>query len=502
LGANGDEGHDSCELTGLYINIMITIEWTKSMKINKQELLASLPPEWTDDLLPQIQDAVKSSDIKIVVLDDDPTGTQTVSDVTVLTRWDVDTLSSVLREPEVVVYILTNSRSFSLDRAQEMNREIARNLVHAGQLTGRPFSVVSRSDSTLRGHFPDEVEALVQNLGQEVDGILVIPFFEEGGRLTINDTHYVAEGEMLVPAGDTEYAKDATFGYTNSDLRLWVSEKSHNRIKSDEVASIGLVAIRRGGAGMVADVLLRLKHGQVCVVNAASYRDMEVFVAGLLQAELTGKRFVYRTAASFVRVRGGMGPRPLLTEAELGLQSSRRGGLIVAGSYILRSSEQISAMQAMPNLTSLEVSVPKLLDVATRPVEINQVSRQADNALDRGVDVLIYTSRELITGGDALSSLQIGKSVSEAIVNIVRSIQNRPAWMIAKGGVTSSNVATQGLDVYRARVIGQLLPGVPVWKLGPDSRWPGLIYVVFPGNVGGPEAIAEVARRLRSSNGK
>ena len=469
------------------------------MMIEKKKLLDSLPSEWPEDPLPHIREALKKSGLKVVVLDDDPTGTQTVYDITVLTRWDVPALASALAEPDPIVFILTNSRRFPLAEAQAMNREIARNLLEAGRLAGRRFSVVSRSDSTLRGHFPGEVDALVDELGQAIDGLLVIPFFEEGGRLTINNIHYVAEGEMLVPAGETEYARDATFGYKCSDLRQWISEKSLGRIKAEDVASIDLGMIRTGGPEAVADALQRLEGSRVCVVNAASYRDMEVFVAGLLEAESAGKYFIYRTAASFVRVRGGLGPRPLLNGDRLGSRGGQTGGLIVAGSYIRKSSEQIAAVQSMPGVTALEVSVPRLLEAAERQEEVRRVSQAADEALMRGEDVLVYTSRELVTGRDALSSLQIGQSVSEAVVEIVRRIRIEPAWVIAKGGITSSDVATQALGIGRARVMGQVLPGVPVWQTGGDSRWPGLIYVVFPGNVGGPGAIAEVVRRLRGS---
>jgi uncharacterized protein YgbK (DUF1537 family) len=467
------------------------------MIIEKNELFDRLPPEWLEDLLPQIRALLKGSGLKVVVLDDDPTGTQTVHDITVLTRWDVPMLSGALAEPEPIVYILTNSRRYPLEEAQAMIREIAHNLLQASQLTGRRFSVVSRSDSTLRGHFPGEVDALVEALGQEIDGLLVIPFFEEGGRLTIEDVHYVAEQEMLVPSGETEYARDTSFGYKSSNLREWVGEKSLGRIKAEDVKSIDLATIRKGGVEAVAELLKQLHSGQVCIVNSASYRDMEVFVAGLLKAEADGKNFIYRTAASFVRVRGGLGPHPLLSGDRLGLSSNRTGGLIVAGSYIRKSSEQIQAVLSMPGVAGIEVSVPRLLDDAERREEVQRAGEQADEAFIHGEDVLIYTSRELVAGRDALSSLQIGQSVSDAIIEVVRGIKHRPAWVIAKGGITSSDVATRGLYIAKARVLGQILPGVPVWQTGEDSRWPGLVYVVFPGNVGGPEAIVDAVKKLR-----
>ena len=497
------------------------------MRISKQTLFDSLLPEWPEELLPQIREAVERSDVKIVVLDDDPTGTQTVRDVTVLTRWDVPSLCEVFQEPEPIVYILTNSRSFSLPEAQSINHEIAGRLKQASRITGRPFSIISRSDSTLRGHFPGEVEALRDELGESIDGILVIPFFEEGGRYTIDDTHYVAEKESLVPAGETEYARDATFGYRSSDLRQWVAEKSGGEIKTEEVASISLETIRKGGPGAVRLSLCRLENNQVCVVNAASYRDLEVLVAGLLQAEAAGVRMICRTAASFVRVRGGLEPYPLLTAAELcrgtsqagrpraDSRSSERsveqtalgslrevplsaqGGLIVAGSYIRKSSEQIAAVQALPGVAGLEVSVEKLLDDNARLAEITRVKDRVDQNIAARQDALVFTSRRLVTGGDAAASLAIGRSVSDALVEIVRRLAERPAWIIAKGGITSSDVATKALKIGRARVIGQILPGVPVWRAGPGSRWPDLVSVVFPGNVGGPGAIVEAIEKLR-----
>jgi uncharacterized protein YgbK (DUF1537 family) len=235
----------------------------------------------------------------------------------------------------------------------------------------------------------------------------------------------------------------------------------------------------------------------VCVVNAASYRDMEVFVAGLLQAEAHGKHYIFRTAASFVRVRGGLAPRGLLTPGELGLSPDSKGGLVVAGSYIQKSSDQIEALRSLPEIISLEVNVPRLLNQVEREEEITRVARAAESGITTGDVALVYTSRALVRGSDASDSLEIGRLVSSALVRIIRSIETTPAWVVAKGGITSSDIATQGLDVTRAEVLGQILPGVPVWRTAAESRWPGLVYVVFPGNVGGPDALSEVVTRLK-----
>ena len=108
---------------------------------------------------------------------------------------------------------------------------------------------------------------------------------------------------------------------------------------------------------------------------------------------------------------------------------------------------------------------------------------------------MVFTSRLLITGKDAVSSLDIGNQVSHGLIEIVRKITQKPRYILAKGGITSSDVATRALGVRKARILGQVLPGVPVWKLGREARYPDLAYIVFPGNVGGPEALATTMSR-------
>ena len=277
----------------------MALDWKR---INKHDVFRRLPEEWPVDLRPQIRNQVKASRCKVAVLDDDPTGTQTVHGVPVLTEWSVEALRDELSDESSVFYVLTNSRSLTLAQAQSLNREIGRNLVDAARQTGREFAVVSRSDSTLRGHFPGEVKALADALGQTFDGWIINPFFLEGGRYTIGDIHYVDEGGWLVPAAETEFARDSAFGYRSSNLRRWVEEKTNGHVSPEDVISISIEDIRRVGPEQVTNRLMELTAGGICVVNAASYRDLDVFVVGLLNAEAQGKRFLYRTAASFVQV--------------------------------------------------------------------------------------------------------------------------------------------------------------------------------------------------------
>lgn len=476
--------------------------------ILKSQLFDTLPAEWPQDVSTEIQRLVRADGRKVVVLDDDPTGTQTVHDIPVLTEWGVEALTAELRNDLPCFYLLTNSRAMPLPEAQALNAQIGRNLLEAARAAQRDFVVVSRSDSTLRGHYPGEVDALAAALGGSFDATLIIPSFIPGGRYTIDDVHYVAgvsEGQTwLTPAGETEFAKDKAFGYTRSNLREWVEEKTHGHIRAEDVVTLTLKDIRDGGPAWVCERLLVLRRNssdgsaRVCIINAASDQDLAVAVLGILQAELAGAQFLYRTAASFVALRAGLAPRPLLQRDAIlaGQSANPNGGLVVVGSYVPKTSGQLAALLKI-GVQSVEVRVNRLLEDATRADEIRRAIEQVDTTLKRGADAVIYTSRELVHGHDAVSSLAVGQRVSDSLVSIVRGLATMPRYVLAKGGITSSDVATKALGVRRAMVLGQILAGVPVWQMGPETKYPGAPYIVFPGNVGGESALADVVTMLK-----
>lgn len=462
--------------------------------LSQSAAFAALPPVWPEDPLPANRRAATAR--TLVVLDDDPTGTQTVRDVAVVTTWDVPTLRAELAAAPTCFYVLTNSRSLTPTASRALHRELADNLRAAAALAGRAFAVASRSDSTLRGHYPLETDTLAEALGP-FDATVLSPYFEAGGRFTLGDVHYVAERGTLVPAGDTPFARDAAFGYRHSHLPSWVEEKTGGRIPAGAVASISLPLLRRGGPAATAEFLQRLPPGATAVVNAAAPRDIEVFAAATLRAEQAGRRFLYRTAAGFVAARLGQTPQALLEATEFSAGSSPRGGLTVVGSYVPRTTAQLQALLADRHLAPVEVAVPALLDPAQRPAALVAATAAMNAALAAGRDTVVFTSRQLITAADAGASLAIGRIVSDALVAIVRGLNAPPRYLIAKGGITSSDLATAALGVRRAHVPGQALPGVPVWRLGPEARFPGLGYVVFPGNVGDETALATLVARLR-----
>ncbi len=461
------------------------------------EAFAGLPEEWGEDTLPLIQSQLKESGQKVVVLDDDPTGAQTSHDVPVLTDWTVGMIEEELRNVLPICFILVNSRALPAGEAGSLTALVAGNVSKAARNVGKDVAIISRSDSTLRGHFPVEADAIAGAFEYEFDAWILVPFFLEGGRYTIDDVHYVAEGDDLVPAGETEFARDNAFPFRESNLRRWVEEKTDGRVPASEVASISLEDIRAGGPTRVAEEVMSWPRGTVAIANAVSMRDAEVLALGLMQAERRGRRFLHRTAASFVRARAGISARSLVSAEELELGSSG-AGLIVVGSHVPRTTSQLEELIRVPNVEAIEVEVSRLLSEGHQAAEVDRVARRADAGMKSSRDVAIFTTRLLVSGADADSNLAIGRKISAGLIDIVRSLSARPRYLLAKGGNTASDIATQALGVRRAMVPGQVLPGVPVWKLGAESSYPGLTYVVFPGNVGGPDALSDLVLKLRA----
>lgn len=463
--------------------------------VHKSALFESLPAPWPEDLLPAIRAEVEASPRKLVVLDDDPTGTQTVHGVPVLTTWGHEELVREFNNDLPCFYILTNTRAFPAAEAERINEEIARNLMAAAaQSSARhDFVVVSRGDSTLRGHFPVETDALGRALnrgGAQVPPVLLVPYFEAGGRYTLNDIHYVAENETLIPAAETPFAKDAAFGYRSSNLRDWVEEKTGGRVKASEVQCLSLDDLRVGGPDAVTSKLLALRDGEVCIANAAAPEDLNVLAWATLQAENAGGRMIYRTAASFVAARLGLPPRDVW-RPDRKILLAKNGGLVIIGSHVPKTTLQLESLLATGIAEGVGISVEGILDPSRRKAVLQHATERIHTAILAGRHVVAFTSRDLVTGIGADENLAIGSRVSEALVELLKGFGITPRFLIAKGGITSSDLATRGLGVKRALVLGQILPGVPVWELGVETKFPGLPYVVFPGNVGGPDALAE-----------
>jgi uncharacterized protein YgbK (DUF1537 family) len=464
-----------------------------------------LPPVRVEpDARRRIRQALAETGRRIAVLDDDPTGSQTVHDVDVVTVAEPDEIAAGLSSAGSTCFILTNTRSLPEADAVELNTRIGRMLFDLATRLDAPIDVVSRSDSTLRGHVIAEVRALDavrrQATGRGFDGVLMVPAYFEAGRFTAGNVHWARVGADVLPASETEFARDATFGYAASDLRDFVAEKSGGAVQPDDVLSITHDDIRLGGPGRVAELLAGVTGGGFVVVNAVEYADLDVVVLGLLEAAAAGRSFLYRSGPSFVQSLAGLDPRDPLQASDIWPAGHPGGhGLVVVGSHVGLTSRQVAVARDHGGLAEVELDVAAVADPARRDGQVAEATRLVVSALEDS-NVLLVTSRELLRGRDATKSLEISRRVSAAVTEVVRgALPARPAWVVAKGGITSHDVAVRGLGIRRATVLGQLLPGM-VSVFRPIDAAPEVVgtpYVVFAGNVGDETTLASVIDRFR-----
>lgn len=463
----------------------------------------------TDSLNEKLKKAAKENKAKIIVLDDDPTGVQTVHDISVFTSWDVESIRQGFEEKNKCFYILTNSRALTADESRKQHEEIIEGVLKVSDSTGIPFILISRSDSTLRGHYPMETEILKKGMeegGKKIDGEILCFYFREGGRYTIEDVHYVLQGDELVPAALTEFAKDKTFGYKSSNLKEYVEEKTEGKYKASSVVSISLDELNSCDPESIRKKLDSVKDFNKVLVNATCPDHLKVFCLDLYQSLKDGKSFLFRSAAGLVKEMAAIDDKPLLTandmmggnEKESGQgKDDKKVGLVLVGSYTKKTGLQLNEL-LQTDISAIHFHSSLVLDEGAFEGEIKRVISEMNRNLRGGKSTVVYTDREplKVDSQDKEELLLKSVKISDALCKIAESVELRPDFVIAKGGITSSMIGTEALKSKRATVLGQVYPGIPVWKLGPESKFPNMPYVIFPGNVGGPEALKEVYKKF------
>lgn len=444
-------------------------------KVLKAELFQSLPKVQVDEekISQELLKELKEFNKKIVVLDDDPTGTQTVHDISVYTEWTEDTLTQGFNEENSEFYVLTNSRAFTQDYTRQVHTDIAKRVSDVAKATGKDFIIISRSDSTLRGHYPLETKTLKETLETNgapvIDGEVLMPFFKEGGRFTIGNVHYVQEGEYLVPANETEFAQDSTFGYKAATMPEYIEEKTGGAFKADSVTCISLEDLRAGNVDAIAQQLVAVHDFNKVIVNCTDYIDVKVFALALLKAMREGRHFMFRSAAALTKVLGGVSDKELLTKDELVVKGNTNGGLIIIGSHVKKTTQQLEKLQELDSIEFIEFNHLMVLESDEKlEAEIERVIKKTEDNIKHGVTTAVMTGRKLLKMDTKEDSLRVSVKISDALVQIVNRLTIQPKFIISKGGITSSDVATKGLHIKKpwfwARLLRGFLPGKPAVK--------------------------------------
>jgi len=432
---------------------------------------------------------------KIIVLDDDPTGCQTVHSCLLLMQWNVETIRSALLDRAPLFFILTNTRGMGPDQAAALVLDVCRNIRTAlDQLRAEGISIralfVSRSDSTLRGHYPIETDIMAAELGP-FDAHFLVPAFFEGGRITRDSHHYVMVEGAPVPAHETEFARDAVFGYRHSYLPDYVEEKTKGRIRADDVIRFTLADL---GAGTEAR-LRGLSGNACCVVDAVQQSDLDRFSETVLHAVDEGKRFLFRSAASLLTSLAHLPPQPVPAWA-MSSYALAATGIIIVGSHVRKTTLQLAALLAEPNVRGIEVNVD-LCQGNHGPAQRQTLQQEIAAARRDGKTAVIYTSRTERQFADSAQRLAFGAAVSAFLMDIIRDLPADVGFLISKGGITSNDTLSTGLNLKTCEVLGQILPGCSMIRCPEDHpRHPNMPVIIFPGNVGDANALKVVFQRI------
>lgn len=431
---------------------------------------------------------------KIIVLDDDPTGSQTVHSCLLLMHWDVETLRRGLQDDSPIFFVLTNTRALTPESAASVTKEVCHNLEIALKAEGiDDFLVVSRSDSTLRGHYPIETDAIAQELGP-FDAHFLVPAFFEGGRITRDSVHYLMIAGVPTPVHETEFARDSVFSYHHSYLPKYVEEKTQGRIRGEAVERFLLADIRAGSL----ERLLQLHGNQCAVVDGETQGDLNRFAVDILAAASQGKRFLFRSAASILTAIAALPPQPIAAENMAQYVRQGKPGAVIVGSHVKKTTQQLEALLQLEGTVGIEVNVARLLDDANQSAALlTEIQESTQAANKAGKTPVVYTSRQELNFKDVKTRLEFGEKVSGLLMDIVRSLPSDIGFLISKGGITSNDVLSTGLALTSARLLGQILAGCSMVLTPSDHpQFPDLPVVLFPGNVGDADALGTVYQRL------
>jgi uncharacterized protein YgbK (DUF1537 family) len=425
----------------------------------------------------------------LVVLDDDPTGTQAVSGVPVLLDWDARLVAEAARAGARAVYLLTNSRAYPPARARERVHAAAAAAVEA---LGRP-RLALRGDSTLRTHLLEEYFAVCDAaFGGRTPPLLLVPALPAAGRVTVDGVHLLERDGARVPLHLTEYARDPSFAYSDARLLRWAEERSDGFFRAGDGCEVPLATLRGEGPEALARALGGLAEvgaAAVCVPDAETIDDLALVAEGLRLVEGRGAEVLVRSAPTFVAVLSG-------TLAAERVPPPPAGGalLVVCGSYVPNTTRQLAALAARRPGSVVEVDATALGSSDPEP-EVARAAAEAGGRLDAGGLAVVATSRE---GPGEGWSLDVGGRIAHNLARVVARTQPQPAAVLAKGGITSAVTAVEGLGAARADVVGPVADGVALWRLSArDGR--SVPYVVFPGNVGGEESLADLVDAMMRS---
>jgi uncharacterized protein YgbK (DUF1537 family) len=174
-----------------------------------------------------------------------------------------------------------------------------------------------------------------------------------------------------------------------------------------------------------------------------------------------------------------------------------KNGLFIAGSHTGLTTAQIKSL-IKSGAIGLELDVTHVFNRRAMDRKIRSLRKRAVQLLKQNKSVCIYTPREYHEF-KGKTNLEIAIAISDALVNVVRKVYRFADYIVAKGGITSHEIAVKALNIKKATVLGQAIPGVPVVAVKKMCK-KQLNYTIFPGNVGGINSLVKIKQIYEGGN--
>lgn len=447
--------------------------------------------------------------MKFVVIDDDPTGSQTVHDCLLLLKWDCSTLVKGFESKSNLFFILANTRSLSENDAKFTIEEICTNLkkVLASQAYEEEIIFISRGDSTLRGHNFLEPSVLNSCLGP-FDATFHIPAFIEGKRLTINGSHFV--DKTLV--SQTIFARDKIFGYETSNIKNLLFQKSKSQLNIEDIQNLFLSDIEilnNEENNIVFKKLENLKNNKHIIVDIENYSQLNKFALAIKKLTKQ-KKFLFRTAASFISSISEKKSIPYNKTffSNLRIRNKEKSflpGLIIVGSFVELSTLQLKNLLEISNCNPIELDVFEFFKITSsendqkqRNFFKNKFLQEIRFSFEKGKTPVLFTSRKFMSL-DYFEQFNFYNSLSCFIAELVADLKYEIGYLITKGGITANVILTKGLHADYVYLEGQILTGISVvtYKLKNHKKLP---IVTHPGNIGTKDSLVNIWKIFENKN--
>jgi len=450
--------------------------------------------------------------MKIIIIDDDPTGSQTVSGCHLILKWDYQTLLKGLKSSSNLLFILANTRSLSEKDVKIRLTEICSSLkeiMNNSLFAEEEFVVISRGDSTLRGH--NFIEPFIINdLLGPFDATFYIPAFIEGNRTTVNGNHFVDN----VPINKTIFSKDKIFGFNTSNVKELIIEQSNYQLDSNNIENIFIKdfeVLETNQPNKLYRYMAKLNNNKKVIVDIEDYSHLDKF-SGIVKSLLKKRKFLFRSAASFI---SSLSDVKRIQKDHIYFSKLRRKnnnnktmqGLIVVGSYVELTTLQLNKVLEISLCKPIEINVLKLyafFKLEDNLKHINSLKKLLLNSIRQNLIQnsipILYTSREIISPRDKNELIQFQLFLSTFISEIVSAIKNEIGYLISKGGITTNTIISKGLQADSVYLEGQILPGISLVTLNLQKQKGKLPIVTFPGNIGNHMSLLKALEILENKN--